>query len=255
MAIPWLVLARKKGQTINIGSQIKVCVNEIDGPRHTVKLAIAAPRDLRILREELGEVRPADRGVAYLAAPYTHTDEAVRGRRYREVTAHASILAGLGLLVFSPVTHWHPMVADGLPIAFDANEEHCRAMLRRCDVMIVLTLPGWDQSTGVGAELAYAARLDLPIHYHDPRQTTSTAGIERLRRDLAPWLAGRVKGRGRDARRKAHHRGHRGHRGRRKWGHSRNSGDRWPGGSGGWWCASTPRGSRSAATAAAAPAA
>ncbi len=48
-----LVLQRKKGQTLLVGDNIKISIIDIgaDG----VKLAIDAPRDVKILREELSE--------------------------------------------------------------------------------------------------------------------------------------------------------------------------------------------------------
>ncbi|WP_422446910.1 carbon storage regulator CsrA [Thermoanaerobacterium sp. DL9XJH110] len=46
-----LVLTRKIGESLLIGSRIKVTVIEIEGDR--VKLAVDAPKDVKILREEL----------------------------------------------------------------------------------------------------------------------------------------------------------------------------------------------------------
>lgn len=46
-----LVLSRKTGETIQIGDDIFVSVVEVKGGR--VRLSIDAPKDVRILREEL----------------------------------------------------------------------------------------------------------------------------------------------------------------------------------------------------------
>ncbi|TEB04916.1 hypothetical protein Psch_03679 [Pelotomaculum schinkii] len=46
-----LVLARKKGQSIMIGRDIKMVVVEVTG--ETVRLGIEAPPDMEIFREEL----------------------------------------------------------------------------------------------------------------------------------------------------------------------------------------------------------
>lgn len=48
-----LVLQRKKGETLILGENIQISVVEI-GP-DSVKLAIDAPRDIKILRQELLE--------------------------------------------------------------------------------------------------------------------------------------------------------------------------------------------------------
>ncbi|MDG0811864.1 carbon storage regulator CsrA [Cohnella rhizosphaerae] len=46
-----LVLSRKKGQSILIGEGIELTILEVEGD--TIKLGIAAPRDVQILRSEL----------------------------------------------------------------------------------------------------------------------------------------------------------------------------------------------------------
>lgn len=57
-----LILGRKKGEAIVIGDQIRITVQEIvaDG----VKLAIDAPRDIRVLRSELEEAELENRQAA-----------------------------------------------------------------------------------------------------------------------------------------------------------------------------------------------
>ena len=53
-----LILQRKKGQVIHIGDNIKITVSEIGNDQ--VKLAIDAPRDVLIAREELLEAKKAN---------------------------------------------------------------------------------------------------------------------------------------------------------------------------------------------------
>lgn len=48
-----LVLSRKEGQTIVIGDGIEIQVTAIQGNR--VKIAVAAPRNVRVMRGELAE--------------------------------------------------------------------------------------------------------------------------------------------------------------------------------------------------------
>lgn len=54
-----LVLTRKNGEAVDIGGNIKVRV--IECGRHRVRLAIEAPRHVRILREEVTEQRDANK--------------------------------------------------------------------------------------------------------------------------------------------------------------------------------------------------
>jgi carbon storage regulator len=48
-----LVLSRKTMQSVTIGSDIRVTVIRLEG--NQVRIGIEAPRDVRILREELAE--------------------------------------------------------------------------------------------------------------------------------------------------------------------------------------------------------
>jgi hypothetical protein len=40
-------------------------------------------------------------------------------------------------------------------------------MLSRCDVMIVLCIPGWEESSGVTGEIDYAIKHKIPIIFVD----------------------------------------------------------------------------------------
>ncbi len=57
-----LVLTRKKSEMIRIGENIVIKVLYAD--RHTVKIGIEAPRDVRVLRAELCEPVEADHPLA-----------------------------------------------------------------------------------------------------------------------------------------------------------------------------------------------
>jgi carbon storage regulator len=54
-----LVLSRKLGETICIGDDIRVTVARID--RGTIRLAVEAPRDGEVWRQEIHELRHAAR--------------------------------------------------------------------------------------------------------------------------------------------------------------------------------------------------
>jgi carbon storage regulator len=57
-----LILQRKAGESLVIGDDITVSVLSVDGAR--VRLAISAPRDMRILRSELVKATAANRDAA-----------------------------------------------------------------------------------------------------------------------------------------------------------------------------------------------
>ena len=106
----------------------------------------------------------------YLASPYSHPDAAVRHARYEAACDHAVHMLRAGRLVYSPVAHSYPLAERGLPGDWAFWAEHSRAMLARCTGITVLTLPGWEDSVGVQAELAVAANLRIPIVYEAARE-------------------------------------------------------------------------------------
>lgn len=109
----------------------------------------------------------SERRFWYLACPYTHPDEAVRGIRFRAASDAAAKLMENGRLVFSPITHGH---AIGEHAPWEAWMALDLAILDspRCEGVIVLTIVGWDKSAGVQAEIAAAKALGKPVLYLDP---------------------------------------------------------------------------------------
>ena len=101
----------------------------------------------------------------YLASPYSHADPAVRETRYQAACHATAALLKAGFVVFSPIVHSHPLVAFDLPTGWDFWERIDRAYLSRCDEVVVLTLDGWQQSTGVRAEIAIARDLGKPVRF------------------------------------------------------------------------------------------
>lgn len=105
----------------------------------------------------------------YLASPYTHSDPAIREQRFEAVCLAAGKLMAAGEHVFSPIAHTHPIaVRCDLPKGWEFWQSYDRAMIRFCDRFMVLTLPGWLQSTGVCAERRYWISLGGEVEYLAP---------------------------------------------------------------------------------------
>lgn len=103
--------------------------------------------------------------IAYLACPYSHPDPLVKKMRLRVVTWFAFELIKAGEFVYSPLTHNIPIDEHGFHGNWLTWKHFDHNMLSRCDKLIVLKLPGWEQSEGVTAEIAYAQALNLPIEW------------------------------------------------------------------------------------------
>jgi nucleoside 2-deoxyribosyltransferase len=104
----------------------------------------------------------------YMASPYTHSDVHVREWRFREACRGAAALLRAGITVFSPIAHSHPIAGFGMPTSWEFWSQVDREYLSRCDVLAVLTLPGWRESVGVQAEIGLARELGLPIVFVAP---------------------------------------------------------------------------------------
>lgn len=106
------------------------------------------------------------RPLTYLACPYSHPDRAVRVARFNAANAAAGELMRQGHLVFSPISHTHPIAeACALPLGWDFWQAFDRAYLDHSHLLVVLEIDGWRESRGVAAEIAIAREQGLPIVY------------------------------------------------------------------------------------------
>ncbi len=106
----------------------------------------------------------------YLASAYSHPDPHVREWRFREACRAAANLLRAGITVFSPIAHSHPIAQFGMPTSWEFWSQVDREYLARCDVLAVLTLPGWRESVGVQAEIGFARELGLPVEFVAPSE-------------------------------------------------------------------------------------
>lgn len=105
--------------------------------------------------------------IAYLACPYTDPDPRVKEMRLLLVTRVAFDLMRQGVMVYSPLTHNVPIDQLGMHGNWVTWKDFDHGMLRRCDRIIVLRLPGWEKSPGVAAEIACAKEQGLPVEWMD----------------------------------------------------------------------------------------
>ena len=103
----------------------------------------------------------------YLACPYSHPDKSIREERVAQVDKKAAELMELGNLVFSPLSHSHPIsehcTVDPCDHSFWLRQDLW--ILDVCDEMHVLCLGGWEKSKGIAAEIAYAKDKGIKVIY------------------------------------------------------------------------------------------
>ena len=75
-----------------------------------------------------------------------------------------------GRVIFSPIAHSHSVAEFcDLPGTWEFWGKIDKVMLRGAKELWVLTLPGWDTSTGVQAETKWAQKYGLKIRYVEYR--------------------------------------------------------------------------------------
>jgi nucleoside 2-deoxyribosyltransferase len=108
----------------------------------------------------------ANGGMIYLASPYSHLQAERMAHRFEAAARAAGLLMLADFLVFSPISHTHPIAVQGeLPRGWDFWHAYDRWFIERCACVVVLQIEGWAASTGVNAEVAMARELGKPVEY------------------------------------------------------------------------------------------
>lgn len=106
--------------------------------------------------------------LVYLATPYSSPDAQVMHDRFMSVNLVAAKLMSQGTHIFSPISHTHPIALAGdLPRGWEFWRTYDEAIMGCCCKMIVLFLPGWQESKGIQEEMTLAKTLGIPIEFID----------------------------------------------------------------------------------------
>jgi len=107
----------------------------------------------------------------YLASPYSHTDQSVIEQRHEETCRCAGLLFERGFFIYSPIAHTHDIAKTmGLGPSFEPWADFDIEMLKRCDALAVLMLPGWEESLGVGVEVDCAKEMGHDVFEVSPEE-------------------------------------------------------------------------------------
>lgn len=108
----------------------------------------------------------------YLASPYNSPHAAIRLARYEAVLRVAANMMAKGEQVFCPIAYGHQFTVAGVFPTPEARWEYFKLfdyeMLFLCEKLVVLKLPGWDESVGVAEEIKWAEQEAMPIEYMEP---------------------------------------------------------------------------------------
>lgn len=106
------------------------------------------------------------RPLVYLACPYSHPELSVREDRFNKVNEITAKLTNSGLSVFSPISMTHPLATKhSLPGDWEFWKKFDTDFISCANTLYVLTIDGWEKSTGVQAEIVIARNQRIPIIY------------------------------------------------------------------------------------------
>lgn len=104
--------------------------------------------------------------VIYVCAPYSHPDIIVRDYRMAAFSNYMAQQLLKGNVVVSPLMcHYLLPFEPKLKTDWGTWKEYSTTLMERSDEVHVLTLQGWEESTGVQQELQLALLMHLPIWY------------------------------------------------------------------------------------------
>ena len=102
----------------------------------------------------------------YLASPYYHKDPEIREARFIAACTKAGELMNQGYFIYCPIAHSHPIAVQcELPKDWSFWEQYDIEYIKWVDEVWVLMLPGWDQSTGIKAEIEIAKKMGKPVSF------------------------------------------------------------------------------------------
>jgi len=108
-------------------------------------------------------------GYFYLGQPYSHSDFSVMEERFRRGEVRTALLLKEGYHVYAPIVHCHELAKrHALPTDAKFWREYNRVMLRTSIGLIVLPIPGWQESVGLTGEILMAREMGLPVYLDMP---------------------------------------------------------------------------------------
>lgn len=104
----------------------------------------------------------------YLAVPYTDPDPEVMRSRFEMANRMAAEFMKRGLLIYSPISHSHPIAQYGLPLDWEYWQHYDKEILSICDEIMIIMADGWEESKGIKSEMDVAFQQGMVISYVKP---------------------------------------------------------------------------------------
>lgn len=108
--------------------------------------------------------------LSYLATPYSRYPGGIE-KAFADAASLAGRLFMLGIHVFSPIAHGHPLSVHGgvPPLNHNLWLEYDEKLMEVCDALIIAELDGWLDSEGIQYERDVFEAADKPVFYIEPK--------------------------------------------------------------------------------------
>jgi hypothetical protein len=119
-------------------------------------------------------------GYSYVASPYSKYLTGIEAA-FVDVCRITAALLRMGIPVFSPIAHTHPLAIHGniSPLDHTIWLPADEPLMDAAHGLLVAQMVGWDDSYGVGVEINRFKAAGKPIVYLDPRTLERRVARER----------------------------------------------------------------------------
>ena len=108
--------------------------------------------------------------IEYLGLPYTDENPLLKDWRALVSDKIAADLTKQGRIIFAPISAWHHIAKKyKLPGTFEYWLKLDEEFIKISKKLLIITLPGWKESSGVNGEIELAHKYNIPIEYIDPK--------------------------------------------------------------------------------------
>ncbi len=106
--------------------------------------------------------------IIYVASPYSSGDPEQIQNNYEMVTEFVAMLVSMGYIAISPITYGHTLLDyQDMPKDYGFCKHFCIGLLKKSDAILVLKLPGWEDSVGVQDEMDFARKNHIEVYLID----------------------------------------------------------------------------------------
>lgn len=107
--------------------------------------------------------------IEYLGLPYSDEDPTLMDYRAEISDIICADLMNQNRIIFAPISSCHHIARKyRLPRTWDFWKHVDEEFLKISKTLIIITLPGWEESTGLTEERSIAERYEIPEEFIDP---------------------------------------------------------------------------------------